>query len=273
MGQYRIWRDHCRSACHRGNFSDAEGRLKAIALSGTDAPGIPSGTFVEFDTPVLNNRDEIAFVGTVRRGRETLQVFYLYSGGVLRKLVARVIQPRAAALLTVWSSRHQRQTSVPSPRSLNMGRYWVEFSSPAPANCTCWSEPERSAPEAKCWYVFRSGPRSMTRTTSLRCPSAAGVSSEALLIANESGSTQVGDQGETAPGGGRFSAFGPWPNFGRTDTSPSWRRSMTHRGPWESFGSPGAIRRVAMVGDRLATAGSFPLSPSTPSRRPVRAAA
>ena len=71
-----------------GIFLAADDRLKAIALSGTDAPGVRNGTFVEFDAPVLNNRDEIAFVGTVRRGRETLQVLYLYSGGVLRKLVA-----------------------------------------------------------------------------------------------------------------------------------------------------------------------------------------
>src|SRR5260221_2727652 len=71
-----------------GIFLAAEGRVKAIALSGTDAPGVRNGTFVDFDAPVLNNRDDIAFVGTVRRGRETLQVLYLYSGGVLRKLVA-----------------------------------------------------------------------------------------------------------------------------------------------------------------------------------------
>src|SRR5213082_1913239 len=71
-----------------GIFLATDGGLKAIALSGADAPGVQYGTFVEFDAPVLNNRDEIAFVGTVRRGRETLQVLYLYSGGVLRKLVA-----------------------------------------------------------------------------------------------------------------------------------------------------------------------------------------
>jgi len=71
-----------------GIFLAADDRVKAIALSGADAPGHTKRTFVEFDAPVLNNRDEIAFVGTVRRGRETLQVLYLYSGGVLRKLVA-----------------------------------------------------------------------------------------------------------------------------------------------------------------------------------------
>src|SRR5882762_1885321 len=49
-----------------GIFLAADDRLKAIALTGTDAPG----------------------VGTGRRGREPVQVLYLYSGGVLRKLVA-----------------------------------------------------------------------------------------------------------------------------------------------------------------------------------------
>src|SRR5256885_16941280 len=71
-----------------GIFLASDGSLKAIALSGADAPGVQNGTFVEFDAPVLNNRDEIAFVGTVRRGRETLQVLHRFSGGVVRKLVA-----------------------------------------------------------------------------------------------------------------------------------------------------------------------------------------
>jgi hypothetical protein len=42
---------------------------------------IPTGTFLEFDSPAINNRDEVAFVATVRRGRETLQALYLYSNG------------------------------------------------------------------------------------------------------------------------------------------------------------------------------------------------
>ena len=71
-----------------GVFLASEGTLKTIALSGNDAPGVSTGTFVEFDAPAINNRDEVAFVATVRRGRETMQALYLYSGGKLRKLVA-----------------------------------------------------------------------------------------------------------------------------------------------------------------------------------------
>jgi hypothetical protein len=69
-------------------FLADSGGLRAIALSGTDAPGIISGTFVEFDLPSLNNLDDVVFLATVRRGRETLPVLYLWSNGRLRKLVA-----------------------------------------------------------------------------------------------------------------------------------------------------------------------------------------
>ena len=46
------------------------------------------GTFVNFDAPAINDWDEVAFVATVRRGRETFQALYLYTGGKLRKLAA-----------------------------------------------------------------------------------------------------------------------------------------------------------------------------------------
>ena len=62
-----------------GVFFASEGTLKAIALSGNDAPGVSTGTFVEFDAPAINNWDEVAFVATVRRGRETFQALYLYT--------------------------------------------------------------------------------------------------------------------------------------------------------------------------------------------------
>src|SRR5262249_3096079 len=41
-----------------GVFVASEGSLKAIALSGTDAPEMNTGTFVEFDAPAINNWDE-----------------------------------------------------------------------------------------------------------------------------------------------------------------------------------------------------------------------
>jgi hypothetical protein len=85
------------------------------------------------------------------------------------------------------------------------------------------------------------------------------AASEALLIANASGLTQVAIVGEDAPSGGRFSAFGPWPNFGRTATIAFVASVDEGPGPLGIYlGNPGAIRRVAMVGDRLANGGVIP---------------
>src|ERR1700730_6631019 len=149
-----------------GIFLVAEGRLKVIALSGTDAPGVRSGTFAEFDTPVLNNRDEIAFVGTVRRGRETLQVLYLYSGGVLRKLVASGdVAPRGGTFDRFGLPAINNKGVVAFPAIVEHGAILGGIFVVAPANCTFLSVRERPAPEAKCWCVFLSGLRSTMMTT------------------------------------------------------------------------------------------------------------
>ena len=80
-----------------------------------------------------------------------------------------------------------------------------------------------------------------------------------MLVANASGLKQLAVTGEAAPGGGRFSAFGPWPNFGRTATIAFVAAVDDGPGPLGIYiGSLGAIRRVAMVGDRLVSGGTLP---------------
>ena len=49
-----------------GIFMAKDGELTAIAVVGGDAPGVVGGTFAEFDTPSMNNRDEVVFVATVQ---------------------------------------------------------------------------------------------------------------------------------------------------------------------------------------------------------------
>src|ERR1700680_4467193 len=203
-----------------GIFLAADDRLKAIALSGTDAPSVRNGTFVEFDTPVLNNRDEIAFVGTVRRGRETLQVLYLYSGGVLRKLVAGGDPaPRGGSFDRFGLPVINNKGVVAFPAILEQGavlggifvagarelRLLVGAGEIGPGGAMLVRFSERAAidDEDNVAFVAHLG---------------SGTSAEAVLVANASGLTQLAIVGENAPGGGRFAAFGPWPNFGPSAT-------------------------------------------------------
>jgi hypothetical protein len=87
----------------------------------------------------------------------------------------------------------------------------------------------------------------------------ASAASEALLVADASGLTQLAVTGEAAPGGGRFSAFGPWPNFG-SSTKVAFVASVDDGpGPLGIYiGSAGVIRRIAMVGDRLENGSILP---------------
>ena len=86
-----------------------------------------------------------------------------------------------------------------------------------------------------------------------------GASSEAVIVANPAGMTQLAIVGESAPGGGRFAAFGPWPNFG-PDASVAFVAGIDD-GPGSLgiyVGTRGAIRRIIMVGDRMTNGGAVP---------------
>src|SRR5438309_4697036 len=72
-----------------GIFVVSPSRVRAIVLAGGPAPDIPSGTFANVDTPAINARGDVAFLATVRRGRESLEVIYLHSGGKTRKVIAQ----------------------------------------------------------------------------------------------------------------------------------------------------------------------------------------
>ena len=71
-----------------GLFLAKDRRLRAIAMSGSAASGIPGGAFSEFQPPALNDRGDVAFLAGVRRGRDSLEAIYLYRRGNLRKIAA-----------------------------------------------------------------------------------------------------------------------------------------------------------------------------------------
>jgi hypothetical protein len=239
-----------------GVFVASEGSLQVIALSGTDAPGIPTGTFLEFDSPAINNRDEVAFVATVRRGRENLQALYLYSNGKLRKLVAE---------------------GDPTPR----GGTFDKFGVPAINNKGVIAFPAVLDHAAVLGGIFVAGTRDLRLILSVGELEPSGAmlmrfservaindddnvalgahlrlindSKEAVLLVTPNGPTEIAVVGDSAPGGGTFSAFGPWPSLGSGDMVVFMAGIEAGPGPLALYaaGSPG-LRRIAMVGDHLA---------------------
>src|SRR5262249_10444595 len=204
---------------NEGVFMATGGSLKVIALSGTDAPGVPGGTLVEFDTPALNKAEEVVFGAKVRQGRETLEALYLYSGGKLRKLLT-------------------------SGDRTPLGGTFANFGVPAINNRGAIAFPAVLQHAATLGGIFVAGTRdlrllvgagdsasgAMLVRFSERVAindedrvalgphlSEKGVTGEAVPLAGTSGLTEVAGGGDTPPGGGNFSAFGAGPTFGPAD--------------------------------------------------------
>ena len=72
-----------------GIFAWSAGRVRAVATTGSPAPGVPSGVLAGLDTPALNSRGDIVFLATIRRGRESIEAIIASAGGTLRKIVAQ----------------------------------------------------------------------------------------------------------------------------------------------------------------------------------------
>jgi hypothetical protein len=251
-----------------GVFVAREGRLDVIALSGGDAPGVPTGTLVEFDAPAINDRDEVVFVATVRRGRETLQVLYLSAAGKLRKLLAAgEPAPRGGTFDKFGVPAINNKSVVVFPAVVEGGpllggiyvtgsrdlRLLVAAGETTPTGASLVRFSERIALDDDDNIAF--GAHLGT-----------GVhKSEAVMLSDAGGLTQVATVGDSAPGGGRFSGFGAWPSLGPQATVVFVAALEEGPGPiglytWRA----GDVRRLIMAGDRLAGGGrlaAFALNP------------
>src|SRR6516165_2074059 len=49
---------------------------------------LPGAVLIAFDAPALNDNGELAFVASVRRGRDTLDVLYFWNGRRLQRVTA-----------------------------------------------------------------------------------------------------------------------------------------------------------------------------------------
>jgi hypothetical protein len=251
-----------------GVFLASNGSLNTIALSGTDAPGILSGTFVEFDLPALNNLDDVVFLATVRRGRETLPVLYLWSNGRLRKLVAAGdLVPGGGTFAQFGVPAINNKGVVAFPATVERGkvlgglflagtlspRLLVGAGEMAPSGAMLTRFSERIA-------------LSDTDNVAFGAHLGTGTGAEGVFVANPvSGITQVAIVGDEAPGGGRFAGFGPWPTIS-ADSAVAFIAGLDDApGPLGLYvAGENGLSRIAIIGDSLPdgrTLATFSLNP------------
>ena len=240
-------------------LSGADG-LRVIAQAGDDAPGVPAGVLVDFNAPALNDNDELAFVATVRRGREMMDVLYFWNGRRLQRIVAK-------------GERLQR-----------IGGTMDKIGEPALNNSGVIVFPAALLKGPVLGGIFVAGTRTLNLLAGAgdRTPSGAmilrfsermaindedhiafgayvggdGQQRQAVLGIRPEGLVEIAVAGAAAPGGGRYVGFGPWPT---TEPGGATAFVAALEGTPEPFaafaGAAGEIRRVAAAGEMLPQGG------------------
>ncbi len=239
-----------------GIFLAGADGLQTIALAGDDAPGVPAGVLAGFDAPALNDNDELAFVASVRRGRDMLDVLYFWNGRRLQRLVAE------------------------GDRLLRTGGTMAKIGGPALNNSRVVAFPAAVFKGPALGGIFVAGTRDLSLLVAAgdRAPSGAmilrfserlaiddegtiafgaylggdGSTREAVLRSGPEGLTEIAVEGAPAPGGGRYAGFSPWPTVGPGGVTAFIAALDGGSGPLAAFaGTAGDIGRVATMGETL----------------------
>jgi hypothetical protein len=255
-----------------GIFLWTRGRVQTVAITGAAAPGIAGGTLAGIESPVLNDRGDVAFLATIRRGRETLDAIYGRMGGKLKKIVAQGDPAPAGGAFAGFGAPVLNNKGVVGfaaaveGRGVPGGIFVVEGDAPrmvvgagddSPGGGIFYKFAERVSLNDAGLFVFN---------TQLRdAPTAGG-----LFLVDRGAPRKLVLIGDAAPGGGTFSHFGLWPTVNNAGVVvfASSVDGGTH--PIGVFVAKGdAITRVAGVGDalpgggRLLSFGLYPLAAIT----------
>jgi hypothetical protein len=252
-----------------GIFLASKGALRTVAVAGEPAPGIPSGTLASVDFPALNDRGDVAFLATVRRGRETVEAIYLRVGGRLRKIVAQDDPAPAGGTFAAFGAPALNGAGavafaavvegrgVPGGVFIAAGdrlRMLAGAGEPTPLGGIFAKFSER---------VSINDAGAVAFTALLKD---APTRSAIFLAAGGQRPEKVAALGESAPAGGAFASFGFWPALSAIG-AVAFTASVDPGPPPTAVYVVGATgtRAIAAIGDALpggATLSSFGLYPT-----------
>ena len=252
------------TAAHAGEgiFVAKDGAVKSIAVAGSDAPGVVGGTFAEFDAPALNNRDEVAFVASVRHGRETFQALYLLSNGRLRKVLAEGDPYLGGGFFSKFGLPAINNRGVIAvPVTLDHGPVLGGIFVTGTRDLKMLVGAGALAPDGQMMVRF-SERVAIDDNDDIAFGAQLGIGrdgSEAVMKVNTSGMTIVARSGDPAPGGGKFYGFGPWPSTGPTGRIAFVAAVDDGPGPIGIYGwQAGTLSLMVTAGQRTATGAALP---------------
>ncbi len=237
-----------------GIFLSSRGRLRALAVAGEPAPGIPSGTFANLDFPALNDRGDVAFLATVRRGRETIEAIHVRTGGGVRKVVSQEDPAPAGGTFTAFGAPALNNAGVVAFAAVVEGRgvpggvFTV-----ADDRVRMLAGAGDGTPLGGIFVKFSE------RVTIDHSGAVAFIALlrgapvlSALFVAEGDRLKKVVALGDPAPAGGVFSSFGFWPTLGSRGAAAFTASVDPGPPPTAVYVSgPAGITKIAGIGDPL----------------------
>ncbi len=238
-----------------GVFLAGDRGLQVIALAGEDAPALPNGVLDGFDAPALNDNDELAFVASVRRGRDLVDVLYFWNGRRLQKVVAE-----GERLLRIGGSMDKIGT--PALNSTGVIAFPATIlKGPSPGGVFVAGARDLRLMVAAGDHV--SGGMILRFSEHVAIDEedgvafgayvgGAGTQREAVLRTTPEGTKAIAVEGETAPEGGRYVGFGPWPTMASDGVVGFVAALEGATGPLAAFATNAdAVRRIATMDEAL----------------------
>ncbi len=241
-----------------GIFAAQNGRIRPVALSGAPAPGIVSGTLAGLDAPAINARGQVAFLATVRRGRESIEALFLSSRGHLEKIVAQGdAAPAGGSFAGFGPPAINRDGAVAFGGAVD--------GKAVPGGIFLWKGGQLrmvlgAGDEAPTGGIFAKFSERLalsdTGTIAFHGRLKAAPVAAGIFAIDDARPRAVAQLGDPAPGGGRFSNFGLWPAVGASG-------GIAFAGSVDGGPSPviivrsaaDGLHRVVGVGDRLPSGG------------------
>ncbi|HEY3067550.1 MAG TPA: choice-of-anchor tandem repeat NxxGxxAF-containing protein [Methylomirabilota bacterium] len=196
-----------------GIFAAHGARLRPVALSGSPAPGASGSVLAGVDAPAINGRGDVAFLATVRRGRESTEALLLSARGQLQKIVAQGDPAPAGGVFAGFGPPAINREGVVAFGAAVEGKA-------VPGGIFVWKAGQLR-------MVLGAGDETPIGGIIAKFSERLGLSDtgaiafhgllkaapvSAAVFALEDGRLRVIAQlGDPAPGGGRFSNFGLWP--------------------------------------------------------------
>jgi hypothetical protein len=242
--------------------------LRTVVLTGGAAAGMTSGTIAAVDAPALNDRGDLAFLASVRRGREIVEAIYTVVGGRRTKIVAQGDPAPAGGTFAgfgppvIDNRRRVAFAAVVEGRAVPGGVFVADTAgvhmlvgagSDTPIGGIFAKFSERVALNDAGTLAFTA----MLKNTEAE---------QGVFVVDDRGVRKVAALGEPAPGGGTFGHFSLWPALaadGSTAFAASLDASTAQVGLFVASGR-GASRVVALgdnlsAGHRLASLGLYPV--------------